>query len=67
MTNLRIKQVQGPQEGYVHEKNDPEIAPNPEHGGLRVKTVAKKGTALVRTHPQHPDRKAMAALGRRSR
>jgi hypothetical protein len=64
---IRVKQVQPPQEGYIHNPTEPEIEPNPEHGGLRVKTVAPKGTPLVRTHPQHPERKAMSALGRTGR
>lgn len=63
MTNLRVKQVQPPQEGYVHEKSDPEIAPNPEHGGLRVIDHGKH--PLVSGHParRHPEHASLARLG----
>jgi hypothetical protein len=48
-----------------------EIAPNPEHGGLRVKTVAPKGTELVHGHPatvvrQHPQNESLAGLSGKS-
>lgn len=46
MTNLRVKQVQPADPNYVHNRTEPEIEPNPNHGGLRVKTVAPTGTAL---------------------
>jgi hypothetical protein len=62
-TNLRVKQLQGPQENYVHEKSDPQIEPNPKHGGLRVRELKPEGTPLVRTHPRHPERRALDALG----
>lgn len=55
MTNLRTKEVQPPQENYQHQPKDPGIEPNPNHGGLRVKTVAKKGTPLLLTHLHHSD------------
>jgi hypothetical protein len=53
-TNLRVKQLQGPQENYVHEHPDPQIEPNPEHGGLRVVDHGKH--PLVESHPNHPNR-----------
>jgi hypothetical protein len=62
-TKLRVKQLQGPQENYVHEKPNPQIEPNPEYGGLRVRKVGPKGTPSVRTHPHHPERRALDALG----
>lgn len=54
MTNLRVKQVQGPQENYRHSPTDPKIAPNPKHGGLRVIDHGKH--ELVQGHParRHP-------------
>lgn len=62
---LRAKQIQGPQENYQHNPQDPAIEPSPEHGGLRVMTVAKKGTALVESHPsrRHPQAAELAGLG----
>ena len=67
MTNLRVKQVQPPQEGYVHNPTEPEIAPNPEHGGLRVRDHGKR--ELVHDHParretrRHPQSEQLAGLG----
>ena len=55
-TKLRVKEIQGPQENYQHTRPEPSIEPNPEHDGLRVKTVAPKGTPLVESHPNHPNR-----------
>ena len=69
-TNLRVKQLQGPQENYVHEPSDPRMEPNPEHRGLRVIDHGKY--PLVESHPNHPNRIAgrkhpehdsLAALG----
>lgn len=51
---LRVKEIQPPQEGYVHNRTEPEIESNPNHGGLRVKEHGK--FPLAESHPQHPDR-----------
>ena len=66
MTNLRVKQLQGPQENYVHEPIEPSIEPHPDFANLRVQVVAPKGTKLVAGHPaihSAAERAAMEKLG----
>jgi hypothetical protein len=68
MTDLRVKVLQGPQENYVHEPNEPNIEPHPDFGNLRAQVVAPKGTKLVAGHPAiHSDaeRAAMKRLGKK--
>lgn len=70
---LRVKQVSEPVELVESHPSNPnrkapdEIAPNPEHGGLRVIDHGKH--ELVHDHParRHPQVASLAALGSRQR
>lgn len=66
-TKLRVKEVSPADPNYVHNRTEPEIEPNPEHGGLRVRDHGK--FPLVESHPlhpskrRHPEHESLARLG----
>ena len=70
---LRVREVSPADPNYVHARPEPSLEPSAEHGGLRVRTVAPKGTRLVESHPNHPSNRkhpehdSLAALGSRER
>lgn len=74
MNELRVKQVGAAplvesHPSHPNRKAPAEIAPNPEHGGLRVIDHGKH--ELVHDHParqrKHPEHDSLAALGSRER